>query len=1166
MRQNNKKYKRYITLLMIWSMLLTVVKSQAQCSWGVTATAGEATCAFNGWIAAKLTGPDTASITGILYRLRALTNGHDIDQSTSPIFEGLAPGNYKVVVTGACNDRDDSVTYEITVPGNYSSPAPRIERTRSALGGCATGRIMVSMLQSGKAPYTIHVDDAPAAYQGPRTFNTNNQQYLIDNLNGGNYSVYVTDSCGSASASTAVIVPDLTLTEDKFSINNVTTLPGCSQLAVTRPVWAVSGEDYQAALTYSYSINGGAKGPYRPISGGPDTFAIPSGQTIVDIYGTNVTYYIKPACGPELVIMRGLPWPYLALDNVMNCQGAYDVKTGVGFDALGCYPFTFTIRDIAKTDPPVTRILQQGESWQLQLQPGNYEIGATGANGVSIGVQPNLYLPEFDLTQAYTISAFDYAGKYGNDSATFFSITKPNNGFIPLGTKIELINSDRYFLSYIQEYNTTEVQFHGAQNTGDPFVAGFYEFRITDGCTGEVSYLPITVEPEEVYIYNYSYIPQPTCNGLQITPTGSAMYQQTQYPAYFQIVDGPAGYDQSIRPSGTPLFLPTRGVYTIGFGADSIVLGRFGYRNQANFTYEYNEVTVNPARTYGWICPGQPATAGNIAAQAKDGKKGTASVYTYKLRYRGQPVTESPLAQNTTGKFSTAASGGAYTLKRDSSYDVQMIDDCGGSTVTTIKITDLATAQIASSNQAEYCIGDMIRFNVINLPDSATKYLWTGPDAFTSTLQSPILKEVKTTSGGNYHVTITSDMCNQPIEADVNIVLAAYIVSCYSAVTDTSVNPYIYGLLGNWHANRSYTYYGRREQSNPGQATNIRTDGAFNEFMAFWQNQTNGWQKETTDTNWVWNSETTLFNTKGLELENRDPLGRYNAGIYGYDNALAIAVIQNSRYRESAFEGFEDYAFDVKGCADGPCPVDRRFNLNGAASRIVNTEKHTGRYSLRVTNEDGDSIALMIPVAASATDPAEPVFNKVNDNCAPFTPVLESVRADSSVLLPQLALLSGKKVVISAWVKEAVDCKCTSYESVDIKVVLKGENPSVAFVAHPIGAIIDGWQRFEQVVDVPAGTDSFSIILQVKGEDKVAYFDDIRLHPYNANMKSFVYDAQNLRLMAELDENNYATFYEYDDDGSLTRLKKETERGVKTIKETRSALIKEEVPKDPNIE
>jgi len=44
--------------------------------------------------------------------------------------------------------------------------------------------------------------------------------------------------------------------------------------------------------------------------------------------------------------------------------------------------------------------------------------------------------------------------------------------------------------------------------------------------------------------------------------------------------------------------------------------------------------------------------------------------------------------------------------------------------------------------------------------------------------------------------------------------------------------------------------------------------------------------------------------------------------------------------------------------------------------------------------------------------------------------------------------------------------------------------------------------------------------------------------------------------MAEQDENNYSSIYEYDDDGTLTRVKKETERGVKTITETRSSLQK----------
>jgi hypothetical protein len=54
-------------------------------------------------------------------------------------------------------------------------------------------------------------------------------------------------------------------------------------------------------------------------------------------------------------------------------------------------------------------------------------------------------------------------------------------------------------------------------------------------------------------------------------------------------------------------------------------------------------------------------------------------------------------------------------------------------------------------------------------------------------------------------------------------------------------------------------------------------------------------------------------------------------------------------------------------------------------------------------------------------------------------------------------------------------------------------------------------------------------------------------------MKSYVYDPVSLRLVAELDANNYAAFYEYDEEGTLIRTKAETQKGIKTIKESRSA-------------
>jgi len=87
-------------------------------------------------------------------------------------------------------------------------------------------------------------------------------------------------------------------------------------------------------------------------------------------------------------------------------------------------------------------------------------------------------------------------------------------------------------------------------------------------------------------------------------------------------------------------------------------------------------------------------------------------------------------------------------------------------------------------------------------------------------------------------------------------------------------------------------------------------------------------------------------------------------------------------------------------------------------------------------------------------------------------------------------------------------------------------------------------------------SNKLTISLKTTGSGK-AYFDDVRVHPYRANLKSFVYDDDTKRLMAELDNNNYATYFEYGLNGELVRVKKETEKGVYTIKETRSSNAKQ---------
>jgi len=377
---------------------------------------------------------------------------------------------------------------------------------------------------------------------------------------------------------------------------------------------------------------------------------------------------------------------------------------------------------------------------------------------------------------------------------------------------------------------------------------------------------------------------------------------------------------------------------------------------------------------------------------------------------------------------------------------------------------------------------------------------------------------------------------------------------CKSIVTDTVFNPYVLGVLGNYRANKAYTYYAARKEKDPSQPTRIRRDGTFNDFKALWNFKQAKLKMNADTSRWVWNSEILNFNKRGAELENKDPLGRYNCGLYGYMNNLPVAVVQNSRYRESAFEGFEDYNLTAYGCTDN-CPSTRHIDFSSYSSSIVTDVKHTGRSSLRINA--GDQAGVNFAVLPASVDTLTPqlIFAMKQNNCAGT--VLDNVKSDSRILIPSFVPVAGSKMVVSAWVKEAQDCKCISYVNNQIVVIVKGPGSTQnSYVFNPTGTIIEGWQRCEGVFDI--GTDATNVTVSMRSiGSSVVYFDDLRIHPFNANMKSFVFHPSNLRLMAEMDENNYATFYEYDAEGTLIRLKKETLRGIKTIKETRSALVKQ---------
>ncbi|HSY62024.1 MAG TPA: hypothetical protein VK796_09125, partial [Cytophaga sp.] len=140
---------------------------------------------------------------------------------------------------------------------------------------------------------------------------------------------------------------------------------------------------------------------------------------------------------------------------------------------------------------------------------------------------------------------------------------------------------------------------------------------------------------------------------------------------------------------------------------------------------------------------------------------------------------------------------------------------------------------------------------------------------------------------------------------------------------------------------------------------------------------------------------------------------------------------------------------------------------------------------------------------------------------------------------------AGEEYVLSAWVKESFTGNPpTTYANSGVRVTFNDGAINTLALFRPTGPIVDGWQRIEVSFVVPVGANNIHITLVNESPNTDVFFDDIRIHPYNSNMKSFVYDPSTQKLVAELDENNFATLYEYDDEGILIRVKKETERGV----------------------
>lgn len=373
------------------------------------------------------------------------------------------------------------------------------------------------------------------------------------------------------------------------------------------------------------------------------------------------------------------------------------------------------------------------------------------------------------------------------------------------------------------------------------------------------------------------------------------------------------------------------------------------------------------------------------------------------------------------------------------------------------------------------------------------------------------------------------------------------------------INPFVRNVRGEWRPERSWLYLTERNRDplkppsvSNNSSTNIRDNGWYDKFESFWRKPVSGGTPDQPSTgspsllwnrnivNWIWSARTTQINPNGTELESQNRLGLYSAEILGYYNQLITGVASNSRYRQMAFEGFEDFEYNESLMAkNNSCMPPRHFGegLQGVSnlSNITNETSHSGKYSLKLIGGSAKTIDYIIEEncgnQAICTVP----------NCPPRVPFILQNCECIQTFSPDPG-----KYVLTAWVKEGNGLGKRYYDSHTIKV-LATSGTAVTLKAQ--GPIIDGWQRVEGEFDVKS-TDKFFELELSALQSATVYFDDIRIFPFNGNMKNYVYDDISLKLLAELDANGYAKFYEYNQADELTRVKQETENGIMTIQES----------------
>jgi hypothetical protein len=266
------------------------------------------------------------------------------------------------------------------------------------------------------------------------------------------------------------------------------------------------------------------------------------------------------------------------------------------------------------------------------------------------------------------------------------------------------------------------------------------------------------------------------------------------------------------------------------------------------------------------------------------------------------------------------------------------------------------------------------------------------------------------------------------------------------------------------------------------------------------------------------NGNPTMFNINGSVLESVTSSGRYSANKLGYNNKFELSSISNAKYSSFGFTSFED----TITVAPGIIHFGGEFTSGNSRFESITIRPHTGKYVSKVNQQQSGPSILCRNFDPKRTYEAKVWVHKTSPSNSQLKISLVGISTSNSPI--NLSVSVSKNDPANFQVGDWILMKCQLTLPQNLYFPTVGN--------YSVDPTLRVW------LENPSSTT-------------IAYFDDLMFHPIDATISGNVYDEKTGRQIAILDQENFATLYNFDAAGRVTSVYKESKQyGIKKLSET----------------